>query len=265
MRLRWSSGEVVGWVVAVVGPAVLTAALVAWGGHERRDYVFLYLGLVAVLGVLCGPGPAVVAAALSFLLVDFFLVSPVLTLAIADEQDIVNVLAFAVTAGVVGLLASRRRRALLRSEALAGNLRQTNAELARLNEEQAAAAQEALAVARSQEQVRTRQEVDRARRELLANVSHGLRTPLSTILTESTSGLTSADGSSEADRRLIAIAGEARRLELLVDDMLGLAAIESGTLELHPERASLGDAIDAAIERLHRTSPERPVEWDETA
>jgi len=265
MRLRWSSGEVVGWIVAVAGPTVLTAALAAWGGHERRDYAFLYLGLVAVLGVLCGPGPVVVATALSILLVDLFLVPPVLTLTIADGRDVVDVLAFAVTAGVVGLLASRRRRALLRSETLAGNLRQTNAGLARLNEEQAAAAQAALAVARSQERVRALEEVERTRRELLANVSHELRAPLSTILTESTSGLTSADGSSEADRRLVAIAGEARRLELLVDDMLDLAVIESGTLELRLEPASLGDAIDAAIERLHRTSPERPVEWDETA
>src|SRR5215471_17945322 len=95
MRLRWSSGEVVGWIVAVAGPTVLTAALAAWGGHERRDYAFLYLGLVAVLGVLCGPGPVVVATALSILLVDLFLVPPVLTLTIADGRDVVDVLAFA--------------------------------------------------------------------------------------------------------------------------------------------------------------------------
>jgi hypothetical protein len=99
-------------------PGVVTVALVHLGGTEKRDYVFVYLGLVAVLGVLGGLWPSV-AAALSFLLVDFFFVPPVGTLTIADEQDIVNLLAFVATAGIVGLLASHRRRLLLEARALA--------------------------------------------------------------------------------------------------------------------------------------------------
>jgi two-component system, OmpR family, sensor histidine kinase KdpD len=257
--------RVLGWLAALAGPALLTAALVHVQSPQQRDYVFLYLGVVAVLGVLSGLWPAAVAAALSFLLVDFFFVPPVGTFTIADEQDIVNLLAFAATAGLVGLLASQRRRALLQAEALTRNLRQTNAELARLNKEQAAAAQSALTLARSQEQIRALQEVDRSRRELLANVSHELRTPLSTILAESTSPPAGPDGAGEADRRLRAIAGEAQRLKALVDDMLDLAVIESGTLELHLEPVRLADAIEAAVERLHRTSPARRVEWDGAA
>ena len=265
-----------GWLTAVIGPAVLTAVLLRLGGAEKRDYIFLYLALVAVLGVLRGLWPALAAAALSFLLVDFFYVPPVGTFTIADEQDIVNLLAFVATAGGVGLLASQRRRVLVHAEALARNLRQTNAELARLNKEQAAAAQAALTVARSQEQIRALQEVDRSRRELLANVSHELRTPLGTILAESTSPLTTSDRArapapdlrlvvDEAERRLDAIAGEAQRLKALVDDMLDLAVIEAGTLELRLEPVRLADAIQAAVERLHRNSPERTVEWRETA
>jgi K+-sensing histidine kinase KdpD len=268
--------EALGWLTAAIGPAVLTAALLRLGGAEKRDYIFLYLALVAVLGVLRGLWPALAAAALSFLLVDFFFVPPVGTFTIADEQDIVNLLAFVATAGGVGLLASQRRRALMHAETLARNLRQTNAELARLNKEQAAAAQAALAVARSQEQIRALQEVDRSRRELLANVSHELRTPLGTILAESTSPLTTSDRGQapasdlrpivdEAERRLDAIAGEAQRLKALVDDMLDLAVIEAGTLELRLERVRLADAIQAAVERLHRTAPDRSVEWTETA
>jgi K+-sensing histidine kinase KdpD len=260
MRLPRYTGSLLGWAFVVVGPAVLTAVLVHVGSNQR-DYVFLYLGVVAVLGVLRGFWPALVAAALSFLLVDYFFVLPLYTLTIADEQDIVNLLAFVTTAGLVGLLASQRRRALIQAERLAGNLRQTNAELARLNKEQAAAAQAALVVARSQEQVRALQEVDRSRRELLANVSHELRTPLGTILTESTSPLEAAD----AGRRLRAIAGEAHRLKALVDDMLDLAVIETGALELRLEPVHLADAIEAAVERLHRSSLEREVRWDEAA
>ena len=264
-RLPSWVGASAGWVTAFVGPGVLTAVLARAGSAQQRDYVFLYLALVAVLGVLRGLWPALAAAAVSFLLVDFFFVPPVGTFTIADEQDIVNLLAFAATAGGVGLLGSQRRRALLQSETMARNLRRTNAELARLNKEQAAAAQAALAVARSQEQVRALQEVDRSRRELLANVSHELRTPLGTILTESTSPLPAMGAREEADRRLHAIAGEAQRLKALVDDMLDLAVIEAGTLELRLDPARLADAIEASVQRLHRTSPDRGVEWDEAA
>jgi len=255
--------RIVGWAGALVGPALVTAALVHLGGPERRDYVFVYLGLVAVLGVLDGLWPSVAAAVLSFLLVDFFFVPPVGTLTIADEQDIVNLLAFMATAGVVGLLASHRRRALLEARALAESLRQANAELARLNKEQATAARAALTLARSQEQVRALQELDRSRRQLLASVSHELRTPLGTILTESTAP--AADGQAEVGRRLRVIAEEAQRLKTLVDDMLDLAVIENGTLELRLEAVRLADAIEAAVERLHRTSPGRRVTWEESA
>jgi K+-sensing histidine kinase KdpD len=260
-RLSARATQAAGWAAAFAGPCLLTFVLTAIRVPEQRDYVFLYLGLIAVLGVLSGLWPAVVSAALSFLLVDFFFVPPIYTFTIADEQDIVNVLAFAATAGLVGLLASQRRRALLQTEALARSLRQTNTELARLNKEQAAAAQAALTLARSQEQIRALQEVDRSRRELVANVSHELRTPLGTILAESTSPLAADD----ADRRLHAIAGEAQRLKALVDDMLDLAVIEAGTLELRLEPVGLVDAIQAAVERLHRASPDRRVAWDEAS
>ncbi len=248
------------WLTVLAGPAVITAALVGYSHQVQRDYVFIYLGLVAVVGVLRGLWPALACAAISFLLVDYFFVPPVGTLTIADEQDIVNLLAFLVIAGVVGFLASRRRKALLSSQALARQLREANSELVRLNKEQAEAAQSELRLARSEQQIRTLQEADRLRRELLANVSHELRTPLGTILTESTdrsAALTVAT----AERRLATVAAEARRLEALVNDMLDMARIEGGALDLDLEPLRLDDAIAAAAERLHHVSPERVVDW----
>ncbi|MBO0685758.1 MAG: HAMP domain-containing histidine kinase [Candidatus Dormibacteraeota bacterium] len=220
----WTT-QLVGWVVAMAGPLVLTAGLVRLGNGQRQ-YVFLYLALVAVLGVLRGLWPAVVAAAVSFLLVDYYFVEPPYTLAITSELDIVNLLAFVATSVGVGLLGS---------------------------------------LARQQQQIRALRELDRARRELLANVSHELRTPLGTILTLSTASPVEAGGRAEADPRLAGIAGEARRLRALVDDMLDLAVIEAGTLELRLEPLRLADAIEAAVEQLQRTSPGRSVEWPRAA
>ncbi|MGH7863287.1 MAG: sensor histidine kinase [Candidatus Dormibacteraceae bacterium] len=239
------------WALALVMPPAITAGLDRLGAGRQRDYVFIYLGLVAVVGVLRGFWPAISSAALSFLLVDYFFVLPVGTLTMADEQDIVDLLAFVVTASVVGLLASMRRRALLGTEALAARLREANSELIRLNRDQAAAAQAALRLARSEQQVRHLQQTDQLRQELLANVSHELRTPLGTILTEST-----ADG-------LTTIATAARRLKALVDDMLDMARIEGGALQLRLEPLLLADALEASRDRLRERSSGREVRWQE--
>src|ERR1700682_2599411 len=219
------------WLVGLTGPVIVTAVLVGFSHQVQRDYVFIYLGLVAVVGVLRGLWPALACAGISFLLVDYFFVPPFGTFSIADEQDIVNLGAFLAIAAVVGLLASRRRRALVESEGLAGPLREANSELIRLNKEQAEAAQAALRLARSEQQIRTLQEADRLRRELLANVSHELRTPLGTILTESTDP-SAARTVEEAERRLATVAAGDRRLEALVNDMLDMARIAGGALGL---------------------------------
>src|SRR5439155_21626439 len=121
-------------------PVALTAVLLPLGGQQQRYYVFLYLGLVAVLGTIFGLWPALVAAAVSFVCVDYFFVAPYGTLSIANPTDLVNLVVFFGAAGLVGAVASRRRREQLCAEALARALGEANEELVRLNREQAAAA-----------------------------------------------------------------------------------------------------------------------------
>ena len=259
---RWV--ERAAWAASVVGPPLVTLALFQLSHQSQRDYIFIYLGLVAVVAVVSGLWSALLCASISFLFVDYFFVPPVYTLTIADETDLVNLSAFLATALLVGLLASRRRNAQLHAEALARQLQNANSELIRLNKEQADAAQAALRLARSEQQMNALRETDRLRRELLANVSHELRTPLGTILTEST------DPSNERDpvemrKAMSTISAEARRLNVLVTDMLDMTIIEGGALELDLAPVDVGDAIESAIERLHHVSPEREVKWDREA
>ena len=61
---------------AVGGPIAITALLSLVQPATARDYVFTYVALVAVLGTLSGLRPALLGAALSFLLVDYFFVPP---------------------------------------------------------------------------------------------------------------------------------------------------------------------------------------------
>jgi K+-sensing histidine kinase KdpD len=258
---RWRMPDWVVWVTALIGPLVLTTVLVQLGGTEKRNYVFLYLALIAIVGVVRGLWPALLAAAVSFPLLDYFFVVPYYTFTISRSEDLLNLLIFVVTASLVGVLASRRRRALLDSEALASQLREVNTELVRLNKEQAEAAQSALRLARSEQQIRALQESDRLRRELLANVSHELRTPLGTILAESTDPA-GVKTTGDAVRKLETVAAEARRLEALVTDMLDMARIEGGALDLDLEPVGVDDAIAAAVDRLHHASSQRVVSWD---
>jgi len=253
--------EIVVAVAALVLPAVLTAILLQTHSPQR-EYVFIYMGVVAVIAVARGLWPALLAAAVSFLLVDYYFVPPMHTLTVADEQDLVNLAIFFGTAGVVGFTAGRRRQAQIRAQALAGELRDVNAELVRLNRDQAAAAQAAVRLARTEQQVQLLQQAEQDLRHLLATLSHELRTPIGTILTDSTNMLRTQDMNASVRYRIEGIATEARRLNRLLADMLSLGRIESGALHLTLEPVQVGDAVAAAAERLKRIAPDRAVTWD---
>ena len=248
-------------LAAVVMPVLLTVVL-ARTSSPQREYVFLYMAIVAVIALLRGLLPALLAAAVSFLLVDYYFVAPTHTLTIADETDLVNLAIFFGTAGLVGFLAERRRQAQLSAQRLAAELRNANAELVRLNREQALAAQAAVRLARTEQQVQLLQQAEQELRDLLGTISHELRTPIGTILTDSTNMLRTQEMNASVRYRIEAIAAEARRLNRLLADMLDMARIESGALHLTLEPLQLGDAIAAAAERLKRTSAERVVEWN---
>src|SRR5438128_758344 len=253
--------EIAVLLAAVLVPAAVTAVLLQTHSPQRES-VFIYTAVVAVVAVLRGLWPSLLAAAVSFLLVDYFFVPPARTLTIADEQDLVNLAIFFGTAGVVGFLAGRRREAQIRAQGLASELRNANAELVRLNRDQAAAAQAAVRLARTEQQVQLLQQAEQELRDLLATISHELRTPIGTILTDTTNMLRTQEMNTSVRYRIEGIATEARRLNRLLADMLSLARIESGALHLTLEPVQVGDAVAAAAERLKRAAPDRTVEWN---
>src|SRR5258708_2942268 len=77
------------YVAAIGGPVTLTAA---FGTLHigSREYVFAYMGIVALLGFTYGLGPALACAATSFILVDYYFVAPVYSFTLLDEQDAFN-------------------------------------------------------------------------------------------------------------------------------------------------------------------------------
>jgi K+-sensing histidine kinase KdpD len=246
--LAAARGHVIWFGVAVVAPVALTAVLVAGNLGDSRDYVFVYLGVVAILGLASGLPEALLAAGISFLLVDFFFVRPVHTFQFADATDVINLAIFFGTAGIVGTFGSRRRAAQLRAERLARELREANAELARLAE--------------AERLVRQLEETERLRREVLANVSHELRTPLATILTGATTLLRRRSLPEDVRPEVGSLAVEAHRLNRLVSDLLDMTRIGGGIVDLQPAEVDVVEAVEAAIGRLHARDGDRHVTID---
>ncbi len=89
--------------------------------------------------------------------------------------------------------------------------------------------------------------VDDLRKELIANISHDLRTPLTMIIGYS-EVMRDLPGENTAENIQIII-DEANRLNLLVSDLLDISKLESGTAQINKAPFCLTDCINKIFER----------------
>lgn len=91
-------------------------------------------------------------------------------------------------------------------------------------------------------------ELNNLKNEFLATMSHELRTPLNSILGFSEVLLTNAASLTEKQQRYVAhIRSSGRTLLSLITDVLDLAKIESGKMELRPVDMSVTDLIERVV------------------
>ena len=120
----------------------------------------------------------------------------------------------------------------------------------------AKAIQHARFVAREQEMRESLEELDRIKTDFVSSVSHELRTPLTSILgyVEMMGDGFGGDLSSEQKRMLGIIDRNAGRLLVLIEELLLMSSLESGTLRLSMApvsvRALLDDAYQAVLPEL---------------
>lgn len=96
----------------------------------------------------------------------------------------------------------------------------------------------------------TRRELQRSdnlRQELIANISHDLRTPL-TMITGYGEVMRDLPGENTPENVQVII-DEANRLTSLVNDMLDLSKLQSGAIEIEPEQICLTDEINDIFNR----------------
>jgi signal transduction histidine kinase len=96
-----------------------------------------------------------------------------------------------------------------------------------------------------------RERLETARRDLVAAISHDLRTPLASlrVMTEALADGVVDDPVTTA-RYLATMRGQIGHLSSLIDDLFELAQIDAGALRLEFQRAALGDLISDALEGM---------------
>lgn len=107
------------------------------------------------------------------------------------------------------------------------------------------------------ERERSARELEQGRRELMAGMSHDLRTPLAGIraMAEALEDGIVAD----PQEYFRAIAAEAQRTSGIVDDLLALTRLSSGSSESVAEPVSVGDALSDLVAHLAPLAKQRDV------
>ncbi|KEF38783.1 signal transduction histidine kinase [Schinkia azotoformans MEV2011] len=111
---------------------------------------------------------------------------------------------------------------------------------------------------------------ERLKTELITNVSHDLRTPLTSIITYTELLKTPDLGEDERDSYLEIIDRKSKRLKVLIDDLFEASKMASGNIELIKEKVDLvqlleqalaeyNEKIDESTLQFRVTNPEKPV------
>jgi signal transduction histidine kinase len=105
-------------------------------------------------------------------------------------------------------------------------------------------------------------EADRARRQLLADVSHELMTPLTAIrgYAETLALPQFVPATAEGQRAVKVIQEEGERIERLVKDLLDLARFEAGGFSLEEDNVDIDEIFERVSERHAQLAQEKGVE-----
>jgi signal transduction histidine kinase len=100
--------------------------------------------------------------------------------------------------------------------------------------------------------------LERVRRDLVANVSHELKTPISALRAHLENLL---DGVEEPEPRTLQVMlAQSERLGRLVDQLLELSRLESGDLPLHREQVQLRPLVSRVLSEIEVTRARRDVD-----
>lgn len=114
----------------------------------------------------------------------------------------------------------------------------------------------------SQQAVMEMREIDRLKSQFLANMSHELRTPLNSIIGFSRVILKGIDGpiTELMQQDLTAIYNSGQHLLGLINDILDLAKIEAGKMELAFDEVNISDLVSSVLSTMSGLIKDKPVQ-----
>jgi K+-sensing histidine kinase KdpD len=239
--------QLLGYIVAVVVIASATAVLKIFGGHVNPTTVALaFLLIVLFMATGWGSKPAVLASLLAVACFNFFFLPPYGTFTIADPRNWIAFVAFLITAITVGQLSSWARRRAEEANAARREIERLYLELQDTFERSS--------------QAKALKQSERLKSALLDAVTHDLRTPLTSIKASVTALLEDqravasdkeeAQLGDEGRREMLEVIDEeADRLDRFIEDLMALARIEAGEMQLRREWSSLSEIITTAMKR----------------
>jgi K+-sensing histidine kinase KdpD len=249
-----------GYLAALVGTAAVTAALVPFREQINSTTTALaYLLAVLFVALFWGSGPALVASVVGVLCFNFFFLPPLYTLDVAHPENWIALFAFFTTALAVGQLSAREKRRAEEAE-------RGEREIERLYKELQAAFERA-------SQAEALKQSEKLKSALLDAVTHDLRTPLTSIKASITTLIDDARGITgieepvvlDKDSRLEmmeVIDQESDRLNRFIGDLIELARIEAGELQLRPRWGTVDEIISTALTRAEPLTAKHRVETE---
>ncbi len=236
------SRKTFGYLVAIFFTVAVTGVLRTLGQHINSATVALTLLLVVVfVAVEFGSRPAIIASILAVICFNFFFLPPVGTLNIASFDNWIALAVFLITAVTVGQLSARAKRRAREAEK---SRREVESLYLQLQDsfEQASRA-------------KALEQSERLKSALLDAVTHDLRTPLTSIKASVTTLLNQQRDATrlltEENRNemLEVIDEECDRLNRFIEELMELARIEAGEMQLQKHWGSVEEIVNAAVER----------------
>lgn len=224
--------------------------------HQRLSSTTVALALLLVVLFAAtgwGSRPALLAAILGGTCFNFFFLPPLYTFTIAAPQNWAALAVFLITAVTAGQLSARAKRRA--EEAEAGRR-----EIERLYHEYQIASERA-------KQAEVFRQSEQLKSALLDAVTHDMRTPLTSIKASVTTLLAEEKNDDpvvlDSEGRyelLVVINEETDRLNRFVENMVELAKLEAGALQLRRRWGSVEEIISLALERTSNLTVEHRIE-----
>ena len=258
MRRNLLDLRATGYLGAVLGTALVTIVLGRFQpGVNSTTVALAFLLVVLFVALFRGSGPALLASVLAMLSFNFFFLPPLYTLSIAHAQNWVALTVFFTTAVAVGQLSARAKR------------RAEEAEVAKREQERLySELRDAFERASQAEALRRSEKLKSA---LLDAVTHDLRTPLASVKASITTLLDEARGSKDGGQPVVldaesrldmmeVIDQESDRLNRFIGDLIELARIEAGELQLRPRWGAVDEIISTALTRAEPLTTQHKIE-----